>query len=70
MKEKPEKAEEIDVVPGEAAHLVRADSLLRDDSQMKDEDLSLEYLFMSQGALQGGLHLHVLELFDGEVQVL
>jgi len=52
VKEKPEKAEEIDVVPGEAAHLVRADSLLRDDSQMKDEDLSLEYLFMSQCALQ------------------
>ena len=25
---------------------------------------------MAEGALQGGLHLHVAELADGEVQVL
>jgi len=29
--------------------------------------LRLEYILMSQRPLQGGLHLHLAELFNGEV---
>ena len=33
-------------------------------------ELCLQDVFMSQGTLQGWLHLHLAELGDGKVQVL
>ena len=39
-------------------------------SQQLQDPLRLQYLLSSQRPLQGRLHLHLAELFDGEVEVL
>jgi len=45
-----------------------SDRLFSADQNLRG--LCLQYLFMPQRTLEGGLHFHVLELGDGKVQVL
>jgi len=52
---------------GTRHYFYSSDRLFSADQNLRG--LRLQYLFMSYGTLQRGLHLHVLELFDGEVNV-